>query len=147
MILTTLVTYKVPLSLVEEGRYLHPIAKTILLTLFSFENNRTQLCFPSWPKICERAGLSRNKVWDGLAMLERFGHIQPVRDYQRSNSYDFLVPDFISPDKADADHWWRHERPSIQYRDKNTDNCPSKKRIPKYKLPRNTNEYDDEVPF
>lgn len=103
-----------------QGRFLSSDAKVIYSTLKSFQNGTTGLCFPAYPAIMERSGMTRPRVADALRELKRFNWLSAKERFGGSSYYKFHTPfvyqldenknrisfhDQTCPTKAQAKEW------------------------------------------
>lgn len=114
---------KIENRIFTQGRFLTSDAKVAYMTLKSFQNSESGLCFPSYDKIIERSNLSRPKLSLALAELEQFRWIKKTKRFSGSTHYELthplvylldaygirvgIRPDQTCPTGSEADEWRR----------------------------------------
>lgn len=97
---------RIPNALFERGSYLTVKAKLVYVALCSFRNNKTGATFPSYNKIKERSGLTRNEdITKAITELGQFGWLEKNRRFNKSNDYKLVIPVEVRPTKEDAKCW------------------------------------------
>ena len=122
----------IPNTFYERGSHLTPKATKALITLYSFRNSETGATFPSYKKIKERSGFSRNDdIAKSLDELENFGWLERNHRFNKSNVYRLTIPAVERPSKEEAAEWKKdHSRTRLAtWKD---DLAESKQRVEKY---------------
>lgn len=106
------------------GVHLTPQAKWIYTTLSSFRNSGTGRTYPSYEKIMERSGMSRNAVAKGLKELENFHWVTKQKNFGKSTNYNISSPVWVDgncdlpiPTKEMASDWKKNQ--SLKRKNKN----------------------------
>ncbi|MDT7807997.1 MAG: Helix-turn-helix domain [Acidobacteriota bacterium] len=76
----------------KEGKFLTAEAKLVYVVLCSYRNNKTGKTCPSYDKIRDRSGLSRNKVAAALNELEHFHWVSRKKVFKGGNHYHVSWP-------------------------------------------------------
>lgn len=143
-----------------QGRFLSADAKVAYITLKSFQNAETGLCFPAYDKIIERSGLTRPRLADALEELTQFNWLTKKKRFSGSTYYKFETPlvyqldgnknriglfhDQTCPSKAEAEQWKKRLR--IKNR-RNGKVWSETVRAEGKRIADKENGYESEIPF